>query len=172
MNSTVENEPEGLSLGASVFVPVPAARLYEALLDVRNFPCWAPSVRRVEVLEGGPGTGMVSEWELSVLGMRKRVLSLLETADSSGRLRWTYEGPVHGWGACVLRERGCGTVADFSTELHVTEPVLDGWSAATKPDASSSARSNPSHKKRGTGVPPSLMSVITYYSKWSAFLAM
>ena len=113
-----------MSLDASVFVPVPAERLYEVLLDVRNFPHWAPAVRRVEVLEGGPGPGMVSEWELSVLGVRKRVLSLLETADSSGRLRWTYEGPIRGWGACVLRGRGAGTVADFSTELHVAEPVL------------------------------------------------
>jgi uncharacterized protein YndB with AHSA1/START domain len=123
--STVENNPEGLSLGASVFVPVPAARLYEALLDVRNFPRWAPAVRRVQVLEGGPGPGMVSEWELSLLGVRKQVLSVLETADSTGRLRWTYEGPIRGWGACVLRERGTGTVADFSTELHIAEPVLE-----------------------------------------------
>ncbi|MGB3632983.1 MAG: SRPBCC family protein [Rubrobacteraceae bacterium] len=114
-----------MSLGASVFVPVPAARLYEVLLDVKNFPRWAPAVRRVEVLEGGPGSGMISEWELSILGVRKRVLSLLETADSSERLRWTYEGPIQGWGACVLRERGDGTLADFSTELHVAEPVLE-----------------------------------------------
>ena len=101
--------------------------MYEALLDVKNFPQWAPGVRRVEVLQGEPGPGMVSEWELSVLGVRKRVLSLLETADSSsssGRLRWTYEGPFHGWGACVLRERDDGTVADFSTELRVAEPTL------------------------------------------------
>ena len=125
MNPTIENKPEGLSLGASVFVPVPAARLYEVLLDVRNFPHWAPAVRRVEVLEGNPGPGMVSEWELSVLGMKRRVLSLLETADSPGRLRWTYEGPICGWGACALRERGDGTVADFSTELRVTEPMLE-----------------------------------------------
>lgn len=107
-----------------MFVPVPAARLYEVLLDVRNFPRWAPAVRRVEVLEGEPGPGMVSEWELSVLGLKRRVQSLLEIADPSGRLRWTYEGPVNGWGACVLRERGGGTVADFSTELRVAEPVL------------------------------------------------
>lgn len=108
-----------------MFVPVPTVSLYEALLDVRNFPRWAPAVRRVKVLEGGPGAGMVSEWELSVLGVKKRVLSFLETADSSGRLHWTYEGPVHGWGACVLREREDGTVADFSTELHVAEPMLE-----------------------------------------------
>ena len=125
MNSAVENKPEGLSLGASVFVPVPAARLYEVLLDVGSFPRWAPAVRRVEVLEGGPGPGMVSEWELSVLGMRKRVLSVLETADFPGRLRWSYKGPVQGWGACVLRERSNGTVADFSTQLRVAEPVLE-----------------------------------------------
>jgi uncharacterized membrane protein len=79
-----------------MFVPVPAARLYEVLLDVERFPCWAPAVRRVKVLEGGPGVGMVSEWELSALGLRKRVLSVLETADSSCRLRWTYEGPIQG----------------------------------------------------------------------------
>ena len=125
MNFAVENKSEGLSLGASMFVPVPASRLYEALLDVRNFPRWAPAVHRVEVLEGGPGAGMISEWELSVLGIRKRVKSLLETADPSDRLRWTYEGTVSGWGACVLREQGLGTVADFSTELRVAEPALE-----------------------------------------------
>lgn len=125
MNTTIENKPKSLSLGASVFVPVPTTRLYEVLLDVENFPRWAPEVRRVKVLEGGPGCGMVSEWELSVLGVRKQVRSLLETADSSGRLCWTYEGAVQGWGYCVLRERGDGTLADFSTELHVAEPVLE-----------------------------------------------
>ena len=124
MNLAVENRSEGFSLGASMFVPVPATLLYEALLDVGSFPRWAPAVRRVEVLEGGPGAGMISEWELSVLGIRKRVRSLLETADPSRRLRWTYEGAVHGWGGCVLRERGDGTVADFSTELRVAEPAL------------------------------------------------
>lgn len=125
MNSAVERKKDGLSLGASLFVPVPAASLYEVLLDVRNFPRWAPGVRRVEVLEGEPGPGMVSEWELSVLGIKKKVLSRLETADSFGQLRWSYEGAVHGWGACVLHERGDGTVADFSTELRVAEPVLE-----------------------------------------------
>lgn len=125
MNFAVENESKGLSLGASVFVPAPATLLYEALLDVGSFPKWAPAVHRVEVLEGGPGAGMVSEWELSVLGIRKRVRSLLETAEPSGRLRWTYEGTVCGWGACVLREQEHGTVADFSTELRVAEPRLE-----------------------------------------------
>lgn len=124
MNSTVGNK-ESLSLGASLFVPVPASRLYEVLLDVRNFPRWAPAVRRVEVLEGALGPGMISEWELSVLGIKKRVFSSLETADFSRSLRWTYEGPVYGWGACVLREQGDGTLADFSTELRVSEPVLE-----------------------------------------------
>lgn len=67
---------------------------------------------------------MVSEWEVSLLGIKKRVLSVLEAADSSALLRWSYKGPVHGWGECVLQDRGDGTLARFATELHVTEPML------------------------------------------------
>jgi hypothetical protein len=116
---------EGLSFGASLFVPAPATRLYETLLDVGSFPSWVPAVRRVEVLEGPPGPGMVSEWEVSLFGIKKKVLSVLEAAESSALLRWTYEGPIRGWGECVLRDRGDGTLASFSTELQVAEPVLE-----------------------------------------------
>lgn len=129
MNAARHDNPEGLleglSLGASLFVPAPATRLYETLLDVRSFPGWVPVVRRVRVLEGPPGPGMVSEWEVSLLGIRKKVLSVLETAENSTRLRWTYEGPVLGWGECVLQDRGDSTLASFSTELRVAEPVLE-----------------------------------------------
>ncbi|MGF1470833.1 MAG: SRPBCC family protein [Rubrobacteraceae bacterium] len=113
-----------LEVGASVFVPAPATRLYETLLDVRNFPAWTPAVRRVNVVEGPPGPGMVSEWEVSLLGIRKRILSVLEIAENSGLLRWSYEGPVDGWGACELYPREDGTLARFATELRVAEPVL------------------------------------------------
>ncbi len=129
MNATGDRNPrgllEGFRLGASLFVPAPAARLYEALLDVGSFPRWVPVVRRVEVLEGPPGPGMVSEWEVSLLGIRKKVLSVLETAENSTLLRWSYGGPVLGWGECVLQDRGGGTLASFSTELRVAEPVLE-----------------------------------------------
>ena len=103
---------------------VPAGALYEALLDVRGFPDWAPGVRRVEVLEGAGAPGMVSEWEVSVLGARRRVLSVLEEAEPHGLLRWTYEGPVSGYGECVLRDRGDGALAEFRTELRPEEGFL------------------------------------------------
>lgn len=87
------------TIGASIFVPAPASHLYEALLDVRNFPRWAPLVRRVEVIERPGEPGMVSEWEISFLGVSRKVLSVLETADAPGLLRWSYHGPLRGWGS-------------------------------------------------------------------------
>jgi ribosome-associated toxin RatA of RatAB toxin-antitoxin module len=112
-------------LGASVFVPVPPERLYETVLDVRSFPRWAPGVRRVEVLEGAGELGMVSEWEVSVLGLKRKVLSVLEEAEPPELLRWTYEGLIRGWGQCVIRDRGDGTLAEFQTELRASEPILE-----------------------------------------------
>ena len=86
-------------MGANVFIPAPASQLYETLLNVRSFPRWVPAVRRVEILEGPIGPGMVSEWEVSALGIRKRVQSVLEVAEDDEFLRWSYEGPVRGWGS-------------------------------------------------------------------------
>ncbi|HZC19792.1 MAG TPA: SRPBCC family protein [Rubrobacteraceae bacterium] len=112
-------------LGASLFVPSPARALYEAVLDVRGFPRWAPGVRRVEVIEGTPGPGMVSEWELSFLGLKRKVRSVLEVAEAPERLRWAYyEGPVNGWGECSIEELGRGALAEFRTELRMEEPML------------------------------------------------
>lgn len=95
------------------------------VLDVRNFPGWAPGVRRVELVEGPLGPGMVSEWEVSVLGLRWRISSTLVEAEAPRLLRWTYEGPVRGWGECAIKDWGDGALAEFRTELRPAEPVLE-----------------------------------------------
>lgn len=112
-------------IGASLFVPSSTARdLYEVLLDVRSFPRWAPGVRRVEILAKPGEPGMVSEWEVSVFGLKRQVLSVLEEAESPAFLHWTYDGLVRGWGRCALRNRDDGAFAEFQTELRPTEPML------------------------------------------------
>jgi hypothetical protein len=111
-------------LGASVFVPVPPEKLYETVLDVRNFPRWAAGVRRVEVVQGPLGPGMVSEWDISFLGLRRRISSILEEAESPALLRWTYDGLVRGWGQCAIRDWSDGALAEFGTELWSVEPSL------------------------------------------------
>jgi len=98
MNVTKMNKKGGAVIGASVFASVPAERLYEAVRDVRGFPRWAPGVRRVEVIRDPGEPGMLSEWEVSVLGLRRKVSSVLEEAEPPSFLRWTYDGPVAGWG--------------------------------------------------------------------------
>ena len=92
---------------------------------MRSFPGWAPGVRRVEVIDGPLGPGMVSEWEVSVLGLRRRISSTLVEAEAPRLLRWTYEGPVRGWGECAIKDRGEGALAEFKTELRPAEPVLE-----------------------------------------------
>jgi hypothetical protein len=111
-------------IGASLLVPSPAHDLYEFMLDVRNFPRWAPGVRHVEVLEGHGEPGMVSEWEICFLGLKRRFFSVLEEAESPALLRWTYDGLVGGWGQCAIRQQGEGALAVFQTELWATEPSL------------------------------------------------
>ena len=112
-------------IGASLLVPSPANDLYEVMLDVRNFPAWAPGVRRVEVLQGYGQPGMVSEWEICFLGLKRKFLSVLEEAESPALLRWSYDGLVGGWGQCVIREQGqSAALAVFQTELWATEPHL------------------------------------------------
>jgi ribosome-associated toxin RatA of RatAB toxin-antitoxin module len=125
VSATILNKARDEIIGASLFVSVPARELYEMVLDVRGFPGWAPGVRRVEVVEGPLGPGMVSEWEVSVLGLRRRISSTLLMAEAPRLLRWTYEGPVQGWGECTIRDRGGGTLAEFKTELRPTEPLLE-----------------------------------------------
>ncbi len=124
MNIATQNKYAPQILGASLFTPVPADALYEALLDVRGFPDWAPGVRRVEILKGAGASGMISEWEVSLLGTRRRVLSVLEEAEPCELLRWTYEGPISGYGECVLRDRGDGVLAEFRTGLRPEERFL------------------------------------------------
>ncbi len=126
MNVATSDNTREAEIGASLFAPVPAQRLYAAVLDVRNFPAWAPGVRRVEVLANGGRRGMTSEWEVSFLGLRREVFSVLEEADEPGFLRWTYEGPVTGWGECSIRDEGYGAIADFWTFLRPTDPFLGG----------------------------------------------
>ncbi|MDP8951000.1 MAG: hypothetical protein M3N18_01980 [Actinomycetota bacterium] len=94
------------------------------MLDVCSFPGWAPGVRNVEVLARAGEPGMVSVWKVSVFGLKKKILSVLKEAGSSAFLRWTYEGPVRGWGQCAIRDWSDGALAEFRTELHPTEPIL------------------------------------------------
>ncbi|QIN77550.1 hypothetical protein GBA65_02425 [Rubrobacter marinus] len=122
--SVATSNKQGEVLGASLFAPVRPGALYEALLDVRGFPGWAPGVKRVEILEGAGSRGMVSEWEVSLLGARRKVLSVLEEAEPHGLLRWTYEGPISGYGECVIRDRGDGVLAEFRTQLRPEDVLL------------------------------------------------
>lgn len=125
MSLTIKNETAGHSVGASLYVPAPPEDLYEAVLDVRSFPRWAPGVRRVEIVEGPVGPGMVSEWEVSVLGIRRKVRSVLEEADPAVFLRWSYDGPVRGWGECAISPLGDGAIAAFETALYPEDPTLN-----------------------------------------------
>ncbi len=126
VSATILNKTSNGVVGASLFVPAAAARdLYEAVIDVRSFPNWAPGVRRVKIVEGPVGPGMVSEWEISFLGLRRKTLSVLEEADDPGFLRWTYEGSISGYGECAIEDLGYGALAEFRTELKPTEPALE-----------------------------------------------
>ncbi len=111
-------------LEAAVFAPVWPEDFYEAVLDVRGFPAWAPGVRRFEVISGEGGAWMVSDWEVSFLGFGKTVRSVLEETESPYRLRWTYDGPVGGWGGCSIEEAEGGILASFRTELSPKDPLL------------------------------------------------
>jgi hypothetical protein len=125
VNTTILNKTRSEVIGASLFVPAVTARgLYETVLDVRAFPSWARGVRRVEIVEGPVGPGMVSEWEISFLGSRRRVSSVLVEAEDPSFLRWTYEGAISGYGECAIENLGHGALAEFRTELHPAEPVL------------------------------------------------
>lgn len=106
-------------------MPVPARELYEAVLDVRSFPRWAPGVQRVEIKEGPIGPGMVSEWEVYILGLRRRISSVLLEAEEPSLLRWNYEGLVSGRGECAIVGWGHGALAEFRTELQPAEPGLE-----------------------------------------------
>jgi len=126
MAATILNERSTGIIGASLFAPSSTAwDLYEVVLDVRNFPRWAPGVRRVEVVEGSPGPGMISEWEISFLGLKRKISSVLEEAEPPALLSWTYEGLVRGWGRCIIKEQGDGALAEFHTELRPAEPLLE-----------------------------------------------
>lgn len=112
-------------VGASVFAPVAPDAFYEVVRDVRSFPDWAPGVRRVEVLENLGEPGMLSEWEVSFLGLRKKVQSVLEEDERPEFLRWSYEGPVEGWGECAIRQQGAGTLAEFRTGVAPADRHLE-----------------------------------------------
>ena len=124
MKVATSNKTGGIELGAAVFAPAAPGDFYEAVLDVRGFPAWAPGVRRVEVISGEGAAGMLSEWEVSFLGLRKTVRSVLEQAEGPSRLRWTYEGLVGGWGACSIEPVGDGALAQFRTALSPVDPSL------------------------------------------------
>jgi uncharacterized protein YndB with AHSA1/START domain len=112
-------------IGASVFAPVPPRELFEVVRDVRSFPEWACGVRRVEVLERPGETRMVSEWEISFLGIRKKVSSVLEEIEPFEYLRWSYDGPVAGWGECAIGEWADGALAQFRTGISSTDSRLE-----------------------------------------------
>jgi hypothetical protein len=121
---TPSNKMQGIVIAARVFTSAPTGRLYEAVRDVRGFPRWAPGVRRVEVIRGLGEQGMLSEWEVSFLGLRKKIWSVLEEAVPQTFLHWSYDGPIRGWGECKLRSSGGGwTLAEFRTELE----LKDAW---------------------------------------------
>lgn len=113
-------------IGASVFAPVAPSELFETVRDVRSFPEWAAGVRRVEVLARPGEVGMLSEWEVSFLGMRKKVSSVLEEVEYSEYLRWSYDGPIVGWGECAIREWADGALAEFRTGLAPADSRLEG----------------------------------------------
>ena len=75
-------------------------------------------------MERPAGPGMLSEWEISFLGLKRRLLSVLEDDEPAALLRWTYEGPITGWGECVMGDRGDGTLAEFRTMLSPVDPRL------------------------------------------------
>ena len=125
MTVSIQNKMCEEVIGASVLAPVPAETFFEAVRDVRSFPEWAPGVRRVEVFENSGEAGMLSEWEVSFLGLRRKVLSVLEEAESPDFLRWSYEGPITGWGECSLEDRGGWTLAGFRTVVSPSEPGLE-----------------------------------------------
>ncbi len=104
---------------------VPPETLYEVVRDVRGFPLWAPGVRRVRIIGGPDGPGMASEWEVSFLGLRKKVGSVLEEAEPPRFLRWSYDGPVRGWGECEISPLGSGALAGFKTSLRPEDPALE-----------------------------------------------
>lgn len=113
-------------IGASVFAPVAPRELFEAVRDVRGFPEWACGVRRVEVLDRPGERGMLSEWEVSFLGMRKKVSSVLEEIEGSEYLRWSYDGPIVGWGECAVKGWADGALAEFRTGVAPADPRLEG----------------------------------------------
>ena len=59
MGLTILNKTTEQAVGASLFVPAPPEKLYEAVLDVRSFSLWAPGVRHVEIVAGPIGQGAV-----------------------------------------------------------------------------------------------------------------
>ena len=67
---------------------------------------------------------MLSEWEISFLGLKRKVWSVLEEDEPAAFLRWTYEGPITGWGECVMKSSGYGTLAEFRTALSPVDPRL------------------------------------------------
>lgn len=124
MDVAISNKTKAVEIGASLFAPVAPEDFYRAVLDVRRFPAWAPGVGRVEVLSGEGNPGMLSEWRVSFLGVRHSVTSVLEEAQIPTRLRWTYAGPILGWGECSMDALGDGTLADFRTALTPSDPLL------------------------------------------------
>jgi hypothetical protein len=126
MTVATPNKIREAEIGASLFAPVAPEDFYRAVLDVRGFPAWAPGVRRVEVLSGEGEAGMASEWEIFFFGLRSRVRSTLEEAESPTLLRWTYDGPILGWGECSVTGFGGGALAEFRTALTPADPLLAG----------------------------------------------
>ncbi|TCJ18083.1 SRPBCC family protein [Rubrobacter taiwanensis] len=128
MDASSKNGAERRRIGASLLVPTAPERVYAAVLDAQRFPEWAAGVRGVEILrqsEPPNSPGMVSEWEVSVLGVRRRVVSVLEETEAPRHLRWSYVSVLDGWGECRIRPNGSGTLVEFATEFRVCEPHVE-----------------------------------------------
>lgn len=79
----------------------------------------------MEIVGGPEGPGLASEWEVSFLGLRKKVGSVLEEDEPPRFLRWSYAGPIRGWGECEISPLGSGALARFETELRPEDPALE-----------------------------------------------
>ena len=101
------------------------ARAGDAQAAVGSIMRYVGLPQNFEIVEGPVGPGMVSEWEVSVLGLKCKVRSVLEQAEPFGFLRWSYDGPVRGWGECEISALGDGATATFTTELRPKDPALN-----------------------------------------------
>ncbi len=73
---------------------VPAARVFDFLVDNRNDPLWCPLASDVELVEGEPGTGAVYRYEQARGPGQPTMTAWMRTvdADRPHRLEWDEGG--------------------------------------------------------------------------------